>query len=48
MIPLVPVVGQGWSEKLDQDVDKEEVTWVMKAVILCFFLFMSQVLILGT
>lgn len=48
MIPLVPVVGQGWSEKLDQDVDKEEVAWVMKAVILCFFLFMSPVLILGT
>lgn len=44
LIPLVPVVGQGWSEKLDQDVEEEEDAGVMKAVILCFFLFMSPVL----
>ena len=24
LIPLVPVVGQGWSEKLDQDVEEED------------------------
>ena len=43
------MVGQGGSEKLDQDVEEEEEAWVMKVVILCFFLFMSPVLtILGT